>query len=531
MPRPTFEHHARTFALLTLLSRVTGLVRDATLSRVFGAGPVMDAFFFAFIIPNLFRRLFGEGALSAAFLPVYSELERDDPTAAARLATLVIGRLMLLLGGLVAVGEVALFITHALASSGEHSHLAIRLMMLMLPYMPLVCLVAMLGAMLQVHGRFGPTAAAPIILNLCIIGSATAFQGLPDLAPDIARPAHVMIVAGSVVLAGAIQSAWALLALRKTVRWARTGPDVRSPFRRVLQQAGPMILGLGVLQLNTLFDGIIASYPTTIGPMIFGIEYPLREGAMSAVSFAQRLYQFPLGVFGIAIATAIFPALARLSNDPGGFMTTLRRGLRLVVFIGVPASAGLLVVRVPLATVILQGGDFTRDDTIRVSNVLLGYGIAVWAYSMTHVLTRAFYARGDAKTPVRIAICMVALNLVLNCSLIWTPLREAGLAWSTALCAGIQAAALLMIAQRRPWAAEAIADRTVLASWIRSIALTAIMIVVTTAISHVLPTTFLHATDAIWPLAVLVCSGMLVFALGALAWRMPEWRWAIGQGR
>lgn len=529
MASQKFEKHARTFALLTMLSRVTGLARDATLSRVFGAGPLMDAFFFAFIIPNLFRRLFGEGALSAAFLPVYSELERDDPAAASRLATLLITRLMLLLGAVVLVGEFLLWLAHALSAGDDMSHLSLRLMMLMLPYMPLVCLVALLGAMLQVHGRFGPTAAAPIILNLCIIGSAIGLSLMADDAGDADRARHVMVVACSVVLAGALQCMWALIALRRSARWVRTGPDVRPHLSRVMHQAGPMMVGLGVLQLNTLFDGLIASYPTTIGPTILGRDYPLDEGAMSAVSYAQRLYQFPLGVFGIAIATAIFPALARLNDHSLAFTATLRRGLRLVVFIGVPASAGLLLVRIPLTTVILQGGDFTADDTVRVANVLLGYGIAVWAYSMTHVLTRAFYAKGDARTPVRVAISIVGLNLVLNCILIWTPLREAGLAWSTAVSAAIQAAALLFIAERRSWTGQHIVDAEVRGSWMRTFAGSAAMIAIAGFIANRFAPTFDSALDALLPLTVIVCAGVIVFGGCALTMRMPEWRWAIGR--
>ncbi|MHC5024737.1 MAG: lipid II flippase MurJ, partial [Planctomycetota bacterium] len=156
-----FEHHARTVTLLTFLSRVTGLARDASLSRVFGAGALMDAFFFAFMIPNLFRRLFGEGALAAAFLPVYAQLDRDDPQQARRLATLTVSWLMIILGCVTLIGELVLFAVSAMA---DHGNLAVWLMMVMLPYMPMVCLVAILGAMLHVHGRFGPTAAAPIVL-------------------------------------------------------------------------------------------------------------------------------------------------------------------------------------------------------------------------------------------------------------------------------------------------------------------------------------------------------------------------------
>jgi putative peptidoglycan lipid II flippase len=521
-----FERHARTVSLLTLVSRVTGLARDATLSRVFGAGGVMDAFFFAFIVPNLFRRLFGEGALAAAFLPAFTRLDRDDPVTARRLASLTVSALVVGLGAVTLAGEAALLVVSHLA---DHENLAVWLMMIMLPYMPLVCLVAILGAMLQVRGRFGPTAAAPIVLNVCIIGAAIGLGGAVDADT---REMHVGGVALAVVVAGLIQVAWSLFALRAQPWWDRDLGAARDEMRGVLRRALPMIVGLGVLQLNTFFDGLIASYPKVVGPTILGIDYPLQEGAMSAVSFAQRLYQFPLGVFGIAVATAIFPALARLADaddDRAAFTDTVRRGLRLVVFIGVPAAVGLVLVREPLAAVVLQGGDFTAGDTARVSRVLLGYAPAIWAYSMVHVLTRAFYARDDALTPVRVAVGVVALNLVLNCTLIWW-LREAGLAWSTAACSIVQVAVLLVLLQRR---VGAIVDRGVRASWLRSVVATAVMTGVLLLVAIALPDRD-PGTDGTWlaaagRLLALVAVGGLVFVTAALTLRMPELRWVIAR--
>ncbi len=528
-----FEHHARTVSLLTLLSRITGLARDATLSRVFGAGPLMDAFFFAFLIPNLFRRLFGEGALSAALLPVYTKLESHDPEAARATASLLISRAALWLGAVTLVGEAVLLV---ISLVGEHANPAVWLMIIMLPYMPLVCLVALLGAMLQVHGRFGPTAAAPVILNLAIIGAAVAGVYLAvgerdaDANADAlidGRLLHIGAVAGSVILAGVAQLLWSMRALRGTGWWTRKTDPGRPHARQVLATAGPMILGLGVLQLNTLFDGVIASYPTTVGQTIAGITYPLETGAMAAISFAQRLYQFPLGVFGIAIATAIFPLLARQADDASAFADSLRRGLRLAVFIGLPASVGLMLVREPLAMAVLQGGDFHADDARRVGFVLLGYAPAIWAYSLTHTLTRAFYAREDSKTPVRVAMSVVGLNLALNCTLIWTPLREAGLAWSTSICAAIQAATLIIIAHRR---LGSLVDRAVVLSWARTVALSAVMGAGVAVAAWWMPKAEQWST-AIWQLAGLVILGSAIAALAAVSLGMAELRWALGTAR
>jgi len=514
-----FERNARTVSVLTFISRITGLARDATLSRVFGAGVLMDSFFFAFIIPNLFRRLFGEGALAAALLPVYSQLARDEPEKAKQLASLTVARVMMWLGAIVIVGELLLL---TLSLVKEHESLAIQLLMIMLPYMPLVCLVALLGAMLHVHGRFGPTAASPIILNVFIVATAI---GVAQLA-GINERAHVTLTACAVVAAGLVQVIWSIAALRRLPWWTRERTQAREPFQRVMRQALPMILGLGALQLNTFFDGIIASYPSAIGDTIFGVAYPLDEGAMSAVSFAQRLYQFPLGVFGIAVATAIFPLLSRQTEDTLAFGVTVRRGLRLVVFIGLPASVGLILVRQPLTAVILQGGAFTADDTQRVGRVLLGYAPAIWAYSMTHVLTRAFYAQGDSTTAVKVAVAIMALNLALNCMLIWTPLREAALAWSTAICAVLQAGILSGLARR--FGIDVI-DRAVAGSWLRTIAATMAMGVVVVVVLALIPPSDAW-TDQLIALAAAVGAGIIVMFLAATLLRMPERWWALGKG-
>lgn len=501
-----FERNSRTYALVTVLSRVTGLARDATLSRVLGAGAVMDTFFFAFIIPNLFRRLFGEGALSAAFLRVYAQLDTSDRDTARRLATLTIGLLAAGLGALTIAGELLLY---WLSARAGHEQLVVRLMMIMLPYMPMICLVAILGAMLQVHGRFGPSAGAPIVLNLFIIGATI---GVAPMLGVRDAGVHVTVVAASVTVAGAAQLAWMTWALGAR-RWHMAGwRRAVEPLRTVVRQAVPMILGLGVLQLNVLLDGVLASYPTLVGPTIFGVEYPLHEGAMAAVSFAARLYQFPLAVVGLAVATAIFPALARLADDERSFSEVLQRGLRLVIFIGLPASAGLMLVGPLLVRVILEGGRFGAADVDRVAFVLYGYAAGVWAYSTIHVITRGFYAMGDTRTPVTVAVAMVALNLVLNCVLIWTPLREAGLAWSTAVCAVIQFAVLLGLARRR---LPATSLGPVLSFGAKSLALTGVMAVAVAVVLRLMPVgTWLEALLA---LVVGTGTGVLVVGLGKRA--------------
>jgi len=318
----------------------------------------------------------------------------------------------------------------------------------MLPYMPLVCLVAVGGAALQTHGRFGPTAGSPILLNLLMIAAMLGLYPLV-VAGTIDPATHLRVLAIAVVAAGLLQLAWTYAALRPLgLAFSPRDPSARELVRSTLLGVGPLMLGLGVLQVNIVVDGLIASWPSIVGPTIMGLDYPLEEGAMTALTNAARLYEFPLGVFGIAIATAIFPALARQNNDAAAFMATLRRGLRLSMFIGLPASAGLMLVSRESVGVLFQRGAFGPDDTARVAFVLLGFAPAIWAYQLNHILTRAFYARKEPFTPVKVAVSMVGLNLALNIALIFTPLREAGLACSTSVCAVVQAAILSRLLSR-----------------------------------------------------------------------------------
>ncbi|MCH2135324.1 MAG: murein biosynthesis integral membrane protein MurJ [Phycisphaerales bacterium] len=516
------ERNTRTVMSLTMVSRFSGLVREGVLSRLFGTDAVLGAFYFAFLIPNLFRRLFGEGALAAAFLPEYQRLLDEDPQRARAMAGLTAGGLLAGLGALVVVAECVLLLVTALPGTPGP---ALWLTMIMLPFAPLICGVALLGAMLQVHGRFGPTAAAPVILNVCLAGAAGLGWWL--IAPDDDR-GQLMVaagMAGSVVLAGLLQAAWSMFALRRLTRLTLDRSGLEG-VRRVLRRMGPMLLGLGVLQVNTLLDGLIASWPVlSQSDTVFGMAYPLDDHAMSTITFAQRLYHFPLGVFGIAVATAIYPLLSSRAADEGAFGETIRRGLRLVVFIGLPAGIGLLLVRRELTAVLLEGGNFGASDTDRVAFVLAGYATSIWAYSAVQVLTRGFYALGKLKTPVRVAASTVALNLVLNLILIWTPLREAGLAWSTAICATIQAVVLWILLHRhngQTWRQDLAASmgKSVIATGVMAGA----VLLVALAIGH--GDSF---AGWLWRLSLLVGIGGSVHVLMAIAMGMPELHWALGR--
>ncbi|MBS0189623.1 MAG: murein biosynthesis integral membrane protein MurJ [Phycisphaerales bacterium] len=432
----------RVVASLTLVSRFTGLVREWLTARIFGDSAIGSAFNAAFQIPNVFRRLFGEGALSAAFLPEYTTLRQNSPDAANQLASLTLRALSLVTGVIVLVVEAGLLVALLLSGDNPERALSLKLMMLMLPMMPMVCTTAILGGVLQSHGKFAPPAAAPVILNILMILGALAPLAVPGLAPE--KTAYVVGVAA--VIASVLQIAWSLAALRGLVRWTRATSDAREAAKRVLQRFLPVLLGLGTLQLNTMMDTLIAMWPIWIGPTVLGVRVTLDDASNSILSYTSRLYQFPLGVFGIAVATAVFPLLSRTAGHSVAFVDVLKRGVRLSLFIGIPASVGLIVVRDDLVRTMFY--KFSADGLARSAIVVTCFAPAVWAYSLNHVLTRAFYAKGDTKTPMRVAVGMVAANLALNLTLIW-PLREAGLALSTGLCAMVQAFVVAWIARRK----------------------------------------------------------------------------------
>ncbi|MBL8757292.1 MAG: murein biosynthesis integral membrane protein MurJ [Phycisphaerae bacterium] len=458
-PRAGLGRAAGAIFSVTLLSRFGGLARDVIVARLFGDTAVNSAFQSAFTIPNLFRRLFGEGALSAAFIPIYTHERRAEtpgsprPTQGDRLASLTLIGLGLGTGLLTVAGELALLLLLALLPADPERDLSLRLMMVMLPFMPFICLVAILAGMLQVHGKFAASSTGPLLLNAFIIAIGL-YAMLTGRLNDHAA-AHAIGIATT--LSGLTQALWFARLLRPYVRWTRDTAAARAAGALMLRRFVPVVLGLGTLQLMALVDMAIAMWPIWVGPTILGFDYPLDRRSNGILANAQRLYQFPLGVFGIAVATAVFPMLARLATDPPRFAATLRRGLILSLFLGLPASAGLILVRHDAIAVLFgrwgaaatqdDGAGFSAEGVARAAAVLLGYSLGVWAFALNHVLARGFYARGDTSTPMRVALALVPVNIVCTIALIpW--FREAGLAWSTSLTAIIQCAVLTTLLGR-----------------------------------------------------------------------------------
>ena len=442
----------RQIAILTVLSRILGMVRDMTFAFFLGASSVMDGWVIAFMIPNLARRLFGEGAASSSLIPVYSQELEKDRKQADSLALTVVTVVFVVTAGIVVAGEVLIWAWHAF-SGYETTRLKLALSGVMLPYMIMVCCVAILAGILNTHRHFAAPAIAPVLLNIFLITSL-CFGGW---VLDVSARTQVFIAAGAVLLAGLVQLGIQVPPLRAHGVHVRPAWEVRSAaFRRVLLLMGPMILGLTATQINTLADNLIAvwlSGSAEKGQFFtwFGrqIDYPLWEGAVSQLFYAQRLYQFPLGVFGISLATAIFPVMSAdaARKDFAALCQTVSRGLRGAVFIAIPATIGLLLVSESAVAAIFQRGEFSSLDTIGTTFTLSFYVLGLSGYFAQHVLARAFYSLQESDIPAKSAGAAVLVNVCLNFTLVWF-LGTGGLAAATALCSYLQVVILTLVLRR-----------------------------------------------------------------------------------
>ncbi len=447
-----FISSARLIGALTLLSRILGLLRDAVCLRYFGT-EVWHYFSMPFQIPNLFRRLFGEGALSAALIPVYSEKLHEDPHKAALLARSVVTLLVVALSGLTLLGLCVIYIGWLVSSRGFETWLVLSLTAMMLPYMILICTVATVGGLLNVHRHFAAPAAAPMLLNISIITMVIWFREY--FGESLWQ--QIFCVAAAILIAGVLQLMLQYPALRKhkinlQPYWNFSDPALR----KIMRLMAPMIIGLSVVQINVLMDSLITYFlsgtdaDASFTLWGYSISYPVQVGSVAHLYCAQRLYHFPLGVFGLALATAIFPELSRQAarKNYADFSATLAQGIRTVVFLAIPVTVGIILIRAPYVAIIYERGEFISRDTNLVAWTLLFYSTGIIAYFMQQLVVRGYYSLQDSITPVRIAVWMVGLNFVLNLILIW-PLGTGGPALATAVCAGIQVGILLWILIRR----------------------------------------------------------------------------------
>jgi len=437
---------ASTISLLTLASRVTGLLREFLIAAAFGASAMTDAFNVAFRIPNLFRRLFAEGAFSQAFVPALAHTrETEGEEATKRLidavATILAWALLLtcVLGVLAAP-----LLVYALASGFQKDprafDIAVLLTRFMFPYIGFMSLVALAAGILNTWKRFAVPAATPVLLNLCVILAAWL------LAPWLERHGiePIFALAVGVMAGGVLQLGVQVPALRKLGLLPRVGlafGRVREAWndpgmRGVLRTMAPALLGVGVAQISLLINTQIASW--------------LPAGSVSWLSYADRLMEFPTAMLGVALGVVLMPQLAaaKASNDSERYSGMLDWGLRLVVLLSVPSAVALLVFAQPLVATLFHYGAFSDADVRQVSLALAGYGIGLLGLVAIKVLAPGFYASRDMKTPVRIAVVVLVLTQLLNIALVpW--LRHAGLALSIGIGALINAGWLLIGLIRR----------------------------------------------------------------------------------
>lgn len=448
------SRNLRAVSLCTVISRVFGLLRDQAMGKLFGAGSVLDSFTVAFRLPNLARVLLGEGALTTAFLPVVlEELNERGRESAARVTWAVFMVLGTVLCGLVIVAEIGLGLLVSLVPLSPESSLLCRLTALLLPYVILICLAAQLGAVLNALGRFVWPALVPVVLN--VIWLAALWWVIPVWWSDPIE--QVQATSVFVVIAGGLQ-----LAVLLPVVW-QSGFGYRSDWRialpvvsRVAREMLPVVLGLSITQLNAVLDSLVAwgfAQPDGAGPLMplpGSPAYPLAAGTATTLYLGQRLYQFPLGVFGVALGTVLFPLFTQHAQrgESEKLRSDLSLGIRLVLAIGLPASAGLMLVAHPLATLFFQYGKFDVAAAVHTGDMIVCYGSGVWAYCGLLILQRAFYAVGDRLTPMYVGLYAMLLNLILNLTLIW-PLGGRGLALSTALVAALQCGVTCLLLQRK----------------------------------------------------------------------------------
>lgn len=414
--------------MMTMLSRVLGLVRDVVIAGYFGSSAAADAFFVAFKIPNFLRRLFAEGAFAQAFVPVLSEYRTQRTFPEVReLVCRVSGTLAATLLMVTVVGVLAAPILIRVFAPGfidEPFKLALAgdMLRITFPYLLLISLTALAGSILNSYGRFAVPAITPVLLNLSLIGSTLL------LTPYFDQP--VMALAWGVAIAGVSQLLLQIpflmqIRLLPVPKW---GPDHEGT-RRIMKLMIPALLGVSVSQINLLLDTVLASF--------------LQTGSVSWLYYSDRLSELPLGVFGIAIATVILPSLSRKHAEDSSdhFSNTIDWALRLVLLIGIPAAVALFMLAGPLIATLFDYGEMQSRDVLMASMSLKAYSIGLVAFMLIKVLAPGYFSRQDTKTPVRIAIKAMIANMVFNLILVY-PLQHVGLALATTLSAYMNAGML-----------------------------------------------------------------------------------------
>ncbi len=429
---------AATISGLTLVSRVLGLVRETLVASVYGAGPLTDAFFVAFRLPNMLRRLFAEGAFTQAFIPVLAQSQQESPQETRRVLDAVATMLFWVLTVVVAVGVVAApglvwLVASGLRQDAETFGIAVLMTRWMFPYILLISLVALAAAILNLSKRFAAPAFAPVLLNVSII-LAALFLGRFFDPPVLALCAGVMI-------GGVLQLLWQVPSLVKIgllprIRFTPWKALKDPAVQRVLKNMAPTLLAVSVSQFSLIINTQIASW--------------LAPGSVSWVSYGDRLMEFPTSLLGIAMGTLLLPSLsqANAAGNTQRYSDLLDWGLRLALLLATPAMVGLALMAKPLTALLFHYGAFSTHDLLMTSHTVRAYGAGLVALTAVRILAPGFFAKQDVRTPVKIAVTVLVCTQLMNLVLVpW--LAHAGLALSISLGAWLNAGWLLRGLKKR----------------------------------------------------------------------------------
>ena len=417
-----------TVSSMTLVSRVLGFVRDAVIARAFGAGLATDAFFVAFKLPNLLRRVFAEGAFSQAFVPILAEYRRQRGEEGTRalvdhVATLLaLALLAVTVLGILAAPAIVWLSAPGFAASPDKFRTTVELLRVTFPYIFFISLTSLCGAVLNSFSRFSVPALAPALLNVSFIVFALL------LVPCFDPP--VMALGWAVFAGGVLQLGFQLPFLRRIGMLPRLRLDLGDEgVWRILRLMGPAVFGVSIGQISLLVNGIFASFLVT--------------GSVSWLYYADRLMEFPTGVLGVALGTILLPSLSRSHAEGGAeeFSRLLDWGLRLTLLLAAPAALALALLATPLVATLFHHGAFDAHDVAMTRDALVAYSVGLAGLILVKVLAPGFYARQDIRTPVRIALVTLAATQVMNLVFVW-PLRHAGLALAIGLGACLNAALL-----------------------------------------------------------------------------------------
>ncbi|MGB0670765.1 MAG: murein biosynthesis integral membrane protein MurJ [Rhodospirillales bacterium] len=486
---------------MTMLSRILGFVRDVLVAAVLGAGPVADAFFVAFKFPNLFRRLFAEGAFSLAFVPLFAgKLESRGRGAALHFAGNALGILAAALVLFTGLGQLAMpWVMRAFApgflDAPATFDLAVLLTRITLPYLLFISLVSLMAGVLNALGRFWAAAATPVLLNICLIGA------ILGLAPHMSSPAHAL--AWGVAGAGVVQflwMAWHLARADASLRlpWPRFDADAR----KLLARCVPVAIGAGIYQVNLLVDTVIASF--------------LPSGSISYLFYADRVNQLPLGVIGVAVGTALLPLMSRQlrAGEIQAALHSQNRALEVSFLFTLPSAAALFVLAEPVIATLFQRGAFGPEETTATSAALGIYALGLPAYVLVKALAPGFYAREDTRTPMIAAGAALVVNLVLNLILMG-PFLHVGIAMATVASSWLNCALLAYWLARRGHLAL---DKALKLRLPRMLLASLIMAGLLVLLDRLLPQAMGEAAQA-GRIAVLVVAGLLSYGIAAQALR------------